>query len=213
MRTVRPLTNLMNMFPFIFLVVFGCQSASDNGTQRMFSQISAFQQASATEDYHSADSLRNEFLRLRPVALLITVWDTTQEPGDRKAIFDLLYNIPNDSLIVRLFERLANLPISEESYFANMYLAKNNDTIALARLDSSFWEWPVSSGQMSYTVELFGHLHYSRAIPTLIDALEAASMNLSGEALTALKFFYPDSPGFDSPTEAKVYFLKRWKRG
>jgi len=154
----------MRRFLLILLTLIGCRGTPHTDANDSTDLIRAYNAAIDQGDVQGADSLRAEILRRRPSANLIACWDTTQDRERRNALLDILYHIPNDSHVTRLFRNLAAGPISVDAYFANMYLAKLNDTIALG-----------------------------------------------GGALDALMNFYPDSPQFDSPADAKNYFKNRYR--
>ena len=163
-----------------------------------------------TSDSHYSvqDSILTELLRRKPVDQLIATYKHPANDTQAKQLLQsVLYHI-RDKTVTAFMHSLLSDSATTATYYAAMYFAKCGDTTALSLLDRHLWDWPVSSWQMSYTVRLFGKYKYYPAIDNLIDELQAASLNLSGEALAALKEFYPNSPQFGDPDEAVKYFRK-----
>ncbi len=124
--------------------------------------------------------------------------------------FDL-WNIDDPRIENEFLKRLSAQP-TEEAYYVAQYLAKKGNEKALEILNKNSVKYPISSRQWSYTLREFGRQKFVPAIPTLIECLDAASLNVVEEALKALLVFYPDSPmDFESPAEMKAYFTKRYK--
>ena len=122
----------------------------------------------------------------------------------------VLYHI-QDAAIADAFEKRLGEGESEEDYYIANYLAKSGNRRPLEVLNRHYFRYPVSSWQWSYTAALFGKYGYRPAIPNLIWSLDAASLNLVGEAWGSLKLLYPDSPReFESPSAAKSYFQERF---
>ena len=124
----------------------------------------------------------------------------------------VLYQIQDDRIYYAFAGRL-NEKETEESYYVANYLAKRGHESALATLNRHFWQYPVSSWQMSYTAELFGKYKYQPALSNLVDCLDAASLNLAAAACEALREFYPGPRRFATPEEAKEYYVKRLREG
>ncbi len=124
-------------------------------------------------------------------------------------ISSVLYQI-EDEKVLTAFRSLLSDTENEDSYYIANYLAKHGDPTAFATLNRHYFQYPVSSWQWSYTVELFGQYKYVPATTNLIESLDAASLNLSGAACHALQQIIPDSPKhFSGPTEARNYYLKK----
>jgi hypothetical protein len=135
----------------------------------------------------------------------------TQGESDRAHIiaFDL-WNL-NDPRIERDFVKRLSPKTTEEAYYIAQYLAKRGNRNALEILNENNFKYPISSWQWSYTLREFGRQRFTPAIPTLIEDLDAASLNVVDEAFKALLVFYPDSPPtFASTKEMKSYFEKRY---
>jgi hypothetical protein len=202
----------MKNYSLIILLLLNWSCSKNNDSHNTINLIQAFNNASRAADYQAADSLSHELIRSRNASEIIAVWDTTGDIQQKEDLIEILYKIEAEPQVSAFFHELSTQPISSDSYYGNMYLAKSGDLIALHNLDSLFWKWPVTSWQLSYTVKLFGDHLFRPAIPNLIEAIDAASLNLSGEACESLVKLYPDSPKFASPGEAKEYYIKRYKQ-
>lgn len=128
-------------------------------------------------------------------------------------VSQVLYQIDDAAILHAFRERLSEAE-DEESYYLANYVAKHGDVSALELLNRHFFRYPVSSLQWSYTVALFGQFRYQPAAPNLVASLDAASLNLAGEALEALLALYPDAPRrFDTRAAAREYFQSRVAAG
>jgi hypothetical protein len=108
-------------------------------------------------------------------------------------------------------KRLTHGRTAEDLYVAG-YLAKRGNRDAVRILNDNYYQYPVSSWEWSYVIQVFAKQKYEPAIPNLIWSLRSASLNLGGAAYTALRVFYPDSPGdLPSPEAAYQYFKKRFE--
>ena len=143
---------------------------------------------------------------------LLSKLSRTQEESDRAHIiaFDL-WNL-DDPRIERDFVKRLSPKTTEEAYYVAQYLAKKGNKNALEILNKNNFKYPISSWQWSYTLKEFGRHKFIPANPTLIENLDAASLNVVDEAFKAILVFYPDSPEtFASPSEMKRYFQKRYR--
>ena len=139
---------------------------------------------------------------------LINVYNHQIDIRERSLLLKSALYQTEDDRVESLMRLVLTNSVTEDCYYSAMYLAKRGDSTALAILNKSFWNWPVSSWQMSFTARLFGERKYYRSTDNLIEALEAVSVNLSGEALTALETLYPGAPKFEAPSTAQKYFKK-----
>lgn len=145
------------------------------------------------------------------VDVLLSKLSHTREESERTHIiaFDL-WNL-NDPKIERDFVKRLSPKTTEEAYYVAQYLAKRGNKDALEILSRNNFKYPISSLQWSYTLKEFARHKFTPAIPTLIDDLDAASLNVVDEAFRALLVSYPDSPTtFASLREMKSYFEKRY---
>jgi hypothetical protein len=144
---------------------------------------------------------------------LLSRLSRAQEESDRVHVISHdLWNI-DDPRVEREFVRRLSLEPTEEAYFIAQYLAKKGNTNALEILNKNNFKYPISSWQWSYTLKEFGRYRYTPAIPTLIQDLDAASLNVVDQAFNALRVFYPESPtSFQSLNEMKTYFKKRYNQ-
>ena len=148
----------------------------------------------------------DELVRRSPVDSLVAAYGFISSTQQRSFLLaSVLYQI-QDSRIDSLMLSILTNSITEDNYYSAMYLAKHGNSSALSILNAYFWNWPVSSWQMSSTAALFGYHKYYPATHTLIKALGAASLNLSTAALEALVRLYPQSPKFSSAPEAVKYY-------
>lgn len=152
----------------------------------------------------------DELVARHEVDFLLASLDASNNEEVRKwLVSGVLYHI-DDPRIYDAFTRRLNDKEDEESYYVANYLAKQGNTAALATLNRHYFQYPVSSWQWSYTVELFGKYRFMPATTNLVESLNAASLNLSVAACNALHEIFPDSPGhFSGPTEARNYYIKR----
>ena len=94
------------------------------------------------------------------VDFLLASLDASNNEEVRKwLVSGVLYHI-DDPRIYDAFTRRLNDKEDEESYYVANYLAKQGNTAALATLNRHYFQYPVSSWQWSYTVELFGKYRY-----------------------------------------------------
>jgi hypothetical protein len=120
----------------------------------------------------------------------------------------------NDPRIERDFIKRLSAERTQEAYYVAQYLAKRGNLEALKILSENGAGYPISSWQWSYTLREFGRHHYEPAIPTLIDNLDAACLNVVDEACAALRLFYPDAPrSFSSQADVTAYFEMRYRTG
>ena len=152
----------------------------------------------------------DELVARREVNFLLASLDTSTNEDARECLVSgVLYHIDDRRIYDNFANRLDDKE-DEESYYIANYLAKRGNTAALATLNRHYFQYPVSSWQWSYTVELFGKYRYMPATTNLVESLDAAFLNLSGAACNALQEIFPDSPRhFRGPTEAKNYYSKR----
>ncbi|MDD5756928.1 MAG: hypothetical protein WC324_02380 [Candidatus Omnitrophota bacterium] len=134
-----------------------------------------------------------------------------QEESDRVHIISFdLWNLDDPRIECELVKRLSS-ETTQEAYYVAQYLAKKGNKKALEILNRNNSGYPISSWQWSYTLKEFGRYKFVPAIPTLIESLDAASLNVVNEACKALQAFFPDSPAtFQSLEEMKGYFMKRY---
>ena len=96
---------------------------------------------------------------------------------------------------------------------AKAYLAKKCDRRVLREWSSKPYtvRSPSGNGSWGYSglVVYFGVCHYEPSIPYLLWLLDAASLNVAGASLEALRSFYPNDKEFRSPTEARAYYSAR----
>jgi hypothetical protein len=141
---------------------------------------------------------------------LLSQLSHAEDESDRVHIiaFDL-WNLDDPRIDSEFVKRLSS-ETTGEAYYVAQYLAKRGNRKALEILNRNNYKYPISSWQWSYTLKEFGRHKFTPAIPTLIEALDAASLNVVDEAYKALQVFYPDSPAnFQSLKEMKTYFEKR----
>jgi hypothetical protein len=152
----------------------------------------------------------NELVARREVNFLLASLNTSNNEEVRKLLVSsVLYHI-DDRRIYDAFTQRLNDKEDEESYYVANYLAKQGNTAALATLNNHYFQYPVSSWQWSYTVELFGKYKFMPATTNLVESLNAAFLNLSAAACNALQEIFPDSPRhFAGPTDARNYYIKR----
>jgi len=152
----------------------------------------------------------DELVARREVSFLLASLDTSTNENVRDwLVSGVLYYIDDRRIYDNFANRLDDKE-DEESYYIANYLAKRGNTAALATLNRHYFQYPVSSWQWSYTVELLGKYRYMPATTNLVESLDAAFLNLSGAACNALQEIFPDSPRhFRGPTEAKNYYSKR----
>ena len=152
----------------------------------------------------------DELVARREVSFLLASLDTSTNENVRDwLVSGVLYYIDDRRIYDNFANRLDDKE-DEESYYIANYLAKRGNTAALATLNRHYFQYPVSSWQWSYTVELLGKYRYMPATTNLVESLNAASLNLSGAACNALQEIFPDSPRhFTGPAEAKNYYTQR----
>ncbi|MHC5212613.1 MAG: hypothetical protein ACYTG2_18015 [Planctomycetota bacterium] len=93
-------------------------------------------------------------------------------------------------------------------------LAARGDERALFLLNANFFRFGCSSVEWSDTIRHFGTFRYSPAVPNLIDALDAASLNVGGAALEALGRIFPGPhPELRQIATAQEYFTRLAQRG
>jgi len=152
----------------------------------------------------------DELAARREVDFLLASLDTSTNDYFQEWLLSGVLCQINDRRIYDNFASRLDDKKDEESYYIADYLARRGNTAALATLNKHYFQYPVSSWQWSYTVELFGKYRYMPATTNLVESLNAASLNLSGAACNALQEIFPDSPRhFMGPTEAKSYYTKR----
>lgn len=151
-------------------------------------------------------------LQTRNVDRLLDALRSEKNPVIRQTLVTSVFYQMKHRRITETFSRLLSEKEDEESYYIANYLAKNGDERALATLNRHAWQYPVSSAQWACTLELFGKYLYRPAAATLLDSLDAASLNAVFAAEKALHRLYPDAPeGFSSLSAARQYFQSRVK--
>jgi hypothetical protein len=150
-------------------------------------------------------------------AILRQVLDAFGKPVDlvqRDELVDVLYGHSEPS-VARAFKKRLSAQRSKASCRIAAYLGHRGDSRALAILNENFWSCPLSSLEWSYVVSAFSDWRYYPATENLIEALDAASLNLAGGALDALKVLYPGATAKDlaTPEAAKRYFEAQARSG
>ncbi len=98
-----------------------------------------------------------------------------------------------------------------EAFLANLYLARRGDQKALENLNRAGGN--VASYEWAAALSLFGKYRYRPAVDTLIEALGAASGNVTQEAEESLRILFPGAPAeFQSTEQAQRYFRIRAKK-
>jgi hypothetical protein len=207
---------------FLGLVVTACQTTQNSDAARIHSQKSSelvtwlnwerLPEDLKDRDPFFAEAICDELLVRREVGFLLDSLNaSTNEDVRTRLVSAVLYRI-DDSRVYDAFSQRLSDKEDEESYYVASYLAKRGNSAALSTLNRHYFQYPVSSWQWSYTVELFGKFRYMPAATNLVESLDAAaSLNLSAAACDALGEIYPDSPRhFEGPTEAKNYYIKRF---
>jgi hypothetical protein len=140
---------------------------------------------------------------------LIARCDTTLDDSTRAVALDSLRAL-DDPGVRRAIARGLTREASDRNWWRALFLARHGDRAALAVLDDHYGEWAVSSVELAAAARQFGRWRYTPAIPNLIESLDAASLNLAGEALESLRRMFPGSPrDFASPAAATAYFESR----
>ena len=156
------------------------------------------------------EAICDELVAWREVEFLLASLNASKKEDVREwLVSEVLYRI-DDRRVYDVFAQRLGDKEDEESYFVTLYLAKRGNTAALATLNRHYFQYPVSSLQWSYTAKIFGKFRFMPAARKLVESLEAASLNLSAAARSALQEIFPDSPRhFSGPTEARNYYIKR----
>jgi hypothetical protein len=136
----------------------------------------------------------------------------SKDEDERTAIVATdLWNVV-DQRIDNVYAKKLSHDQTEEALYIAWYLAKKGHADALAILSANNYEYPVSSWEWSYVIKVFAAHNYRPAIPALIEDMNAASLNVAGEAFQALRVFYPDSPKtFETSEQAQTYFRNRYE--
>jgi hypothetical protein len=205
---------------FVAFLVTACRTTQTTDAARIHSQKSSelviwLDWGQMPEDLKDRDpffveAICDELVARREVGFLLASLDASTNEDVRTCLVScVLYHI-DDARIYNAFAQRLTDKEDEESYYVASYLAKKGNTNALATLNRHYFQYPVSSWQWSYTVEIFGKFRYIPAATNLVESLDAASLNVSAAACNALHKFYPDSPShFSGPAQAREYYIKR----
>jgi hypothetical protein len=156
------------------------------------------------------EAICDELVARREVDFLLASLNAaTNDDARGWLVSDVLYSI-DDHRVFEAFARRLGDKEDRESYYVALYLAERGDTAALAMLNRHYFQYPFASFEWASAAEAFGKFRYAPAATNLVGSLDAASLNLSGAACSALQEIYPDSPKhFTGPTEAENYYRKR----
>jgi hypothetical protein len=153
----------------------------------------------------------DELVRRRPVKLLIKVFEQPLDEYQQLIVAQAMSEI-EDIKIASVFKAHLTLEMTKTMYYCLKYLAKRGDKEALIILNNNHCAYPLPSYELAEVVRCFGQYKYEPSIPLLIDALDAASLNLVDAAQTSLEqFFEGPYPDWKTIEEMKEYFEKRYE--
>jgi hypothetical protein len=142
--------------------------------------------------------------------VLIAAYEQSGDPYQRLMLVQALSDMDRPK-VVELMRRIAGPSPDREVFLANLYLARRGDKKALESLNRVGGD--VSSIQWAAAVRLFGKYRYRPAVGTLVQALGAASGNVSQAADESLRMLFPGAPtDFESTEAEQRYFLQRAKK-
>jgi hypothetical protein len=157
-----------------------------------------------------AEAIRELSFR-KEAELLMAAFDKSSDWSQREKLVEVMSGMDEPS--VAEFMRSIARPSSErEVFLANLYLARRGDQKALENLSRAGGNVP--SYEWAAALSLFGKYKYRPAVDTLIDALEAASGNVTQAAEESLRELFPRAPvEFESSQQAQRYFRERARDG
>ncbi len=157
------------------------------------------------------DEIKKEIVARRPIQELVCVLEISDSFPQIGYTSDLLSEVSDRSLDSRL-KVIALADISERSYFALMYFARRGDVWALERLNTHFYQYPVSSVAWAETVDLFGKYHYLPAAQNMAEAVYSVSLNMADACLRNLELMFPGQhPAFAfSPSPEATEYWKEY---
>jgi hypothetical protein len=151
-----------------------------------------------------------QLLLRREVDLLVTAFTTSKDSFVRYYLAAMVLFQIDDQRIEKAFEVSLDEGGDLDSYFAAQYVAERGNLKALEILNRHYFQYGISSWQWSYSIALFGKYGFRKAIPNLVDSLDAASLNVVDAAFDSLQALYPDSPRqFNSLGAAQKYYKGR----
>jgi hypothetical protein len=103
---------------------------------------------------------------------------------------------------------------SDRVAWAKAFLLKYCDQRVLREYSGKPFELrgpPGGSYEFSFLVPFFAKCRYAQSIPYLLWLLDAASLNVVGASEEALRAFYPNDKKFESLSEMKTYYARRYK--
>lgn len=133
----------------------------------------------------------SDIIKRKPINELILAFEDKSDSTKHYNILQILYQIDHP-LIEKEFRKFATDELSEEAYYCLNYLAKKGDYKALLMLNKHFYEYPVSSIQWATTIRLFGKYKVKEATRNLVNAINAASLNVADAAIQSLLEIYPE---------------------
>jgi len=133
--------------------------------------------------------------------------DDRQQPDE---IVDVLRQMEDKRADAMLHRYMSASIVDDRALLAAMYFGDRCEPRALAILNRNFRRYPISSLQAGSIATIFGDCRYEPAARNLVEAINAASMNLGGEAHVALTKIYPDAhiPEGRSPEDCAA----AWRR-
>lgn len=139
--------------------------------------------------------------------LLIAAYEQSDDGYQRAKLVEALSYL--ESSRVSVFMRSVSRPSPDrEAFLANLYLARQGDEKALESLNRVGGY--VSSSEWAAALHLFGKYRYRAAAGRLIDALGAASGNVTQAAEESLRILFPGAPvEFKTVEAAQRYFQER----
>lgn len=157
-------------------------------------------------------AIKAELAKRGPVDRLAAAFAQTDDPLQRRLIFEVLVNLRSAPSLAAL-RSSATQQTEEANYLANLYFAQRCDTAALANLNANYGRYSVSSLELASVAKAFGDCDYKAAVPNLVRSVDAASLNLGGAAHLSLQKIYPhakiDAPDPETAKKSWQHYLTR----